>query len=379
MTSMIILLFDIYLCILYVQDLIEIKKGGRKDVDSREDKNHDTPIIIDSRNLEKINIGSMIIKKANIEEKVEEKVEKDIPMKVGVINKQEFEFEVNKGEIQRNREEIDRNDKNDTVALESMANDFEELKIFEANDTLDIKPVDEEAGKLDLNAVDEKAEKLDLNPVDIEKNLTEDTSDMNISKIQKNKRTSLAMIEVERFVAEEARKEEEQDAIDLIENNIKLQKLNELQKNNISNGINGNIGMNINIIKSPKPENNEVFCFDEYGNRSPAPVMCNNSNLNLHSNSNSNSSPQSVKWNFFSSANLSVKEWDESSKSPGPSHRYDEDLEHGSTSSESSKENQKYGNIVKNLEKCDEKEFEFIVARATMKTDASSYVRDVLL
>ena len=313
-----------------MQELIDIEKGKGKEVDSREDKHHDIPVIVDTNVHEEAKVNQMII-----EENKDENVDDNILMN-DVIKKEEFELI--KEEIQLIKVEIDRKDSADTDIEQSIKNDFKELEILEAKDKVDIKPVDE-AGGNDINPQDEESER----------DCLEDTSDLHIIKIQKNKRTSLAMIEVERFVAEEARKEEEQDAKDIIENNLKLQKLKELESYNKLNGINKNKGININIIKSPKPEDNQVFCFDEYGNRSPAPANYNNSN-------NPNLNSQSMKRQFFPSENLSVKEWDENSKSPGPSHRYNDELEHGSTSSESSKENQnqKHRNIIKKLESYDE-------------------------
>ena len=325
-----------------MQELIDIEKGKGKEVDSREDKHHDIPVIVDVNIREEAKVNQMIIEKKKIEENKDENVDENILMN-DVIKKQEFELikeEIQMIKVEIDRKDIDRKDRADTDEVQSIKNDFKELEILEAKDKVDIKPVDE-AGENDINPQDEESER----------DCLEDTSDLHIIKIQKNKRTSLAMIEVERFVAEEARKEEEQDAKDIIENNLKLQKLKELESYNKLNGINKNKGININIIKSPKPEDNQVFCFDEYGNRSPAPANYNNSN-------NSNLNSQSMKRQFFPSENLSVKEWDENSKSPGPSHRYNDELEHGSTSSESSKENQnqKHRNIIKKLESYDENE-----------------------
>ena len=320
-----------------MQELIDIEKGKGKEVDSREDKHHDIPVIVDVNIREEAKVNQMIIEKKKIEENKDENVDENILMN-DVIKKQEFELikeEIQMIKVEIDRKDIDRKDRADTDEVQSIKNDFKELEILEAKDKVDIKPVDE-AGGNDINPQDEESER-------------DCTEDLHIIKIQKNKRTSLAMIEVERFVAEEARKEEEQDAKDIIENNLKLQKLKELESYNKLNGINKNKGININIIKSPKPEDNQVFCFDEYGNRSPAPANYNNSN-------NPTLNSQSMKRQFFPSENLSVKEWDENSKSPGPSHRYNDELEHGSTSSESSKENQnqKHRNIIKKLESYDE-------------------------
>lgn len=208
--------------------------------------------------------------------------------------------------------------------ISQLEKDFLSAKAAQVNKKEDGK--DKSTEELDRN----DDQKNNVKDDDNEKEEKDEVNILKTLKSQGNKRMSLAMVEVERFVAEEARKEAEQDEKDEIEKNENLRKINELTLHNKVNGINMKVDT---TIKSPKPEDNEVFTFDEFGNRSPVSRIS-----NVENDKNNNGKPSGK--NLFMTEFLSVKEWDENS----PSRIFETD--------ENGKENKE--NIIKNLEIYDE-------------------------